>query len=165
MKMHKKAQMDTILNWIFYRLPILIIVVVFFAIVLTYHYTTGLNTHEVENIILIKRLMYSPNLLAYADPVTGRVYPGIIYSDNFNTNYLEENLINKNNRLAVNMELTYLDTGEVKRAYINEQRARAWDDYVVIGGYDSSSAKRYVEIFEKGRFRPGLLKIKVLVRK
>jgi len=161
----KKAQTDTILNWAIYRIPIIIIVAVFFAIVLSNHYLIGLNSHEVENLILIKRLTYSPNLLAYKDPSTGRVYPGVIDIEKFHTEDLEQNLLNKNNRIAVNIELTYLDTQEVKRAYINEQKARAWDDYVVIGGYDSSVLKRYVKIYENGELHPGLLRIKVLIKK
>ena len=163
--LNKKAQLDTVLNWVFYRLPIIIIVSVFFGIVLLNHFVTGLNSHEVENLILIKRLTYSPNMLAYQDPVTTRVYPGVIDLNKFSTEYIEENLLNKNKRLAVNLELTDLETGEIKRAYVNEQRARAWDDYVAIGGYDSSTLKRHVKIYDNGEIRQGLLRVKVLVKK
>jgi hypothetical protein len=161
----KKADSDTIFNWTLYRIPIIIIVVVFFFIVLKSHYNSGLKTHEVENLILIKRLTYSPNILAYRDSELNRVYPGVIDIEKFDTEKIEENLINKNNRLAVYMELENLKTTEIRKAYINEERARAWDDYVYIGGFDSSTLKRYVKIYDNEEIYPGILKLKVLVRK
>jgi hypothetical protein len=161
----KKAQSYDILNWAFIRIFFLLIIVGALVVILTSHYTSGLNSREVENLILIKRLTYSPNLLAYTDARTGRVYPGIIDLSKFSTNYIENNLLNKNKRLAVNMELTDIETGELKRAYINEQRARAWDDYVAIGGYDLSTLRRYVRIYDQGEFRDGLLRIKVIIKK
>ena len=50
----KKAQVGTILNWTFYKLPIIIIVAVFFVLVLRSYYDVGLSTHNTENIILMK---------------------------------------------------------------------------------------------------------------
>ncbi len=165
MMKNKKAQLDTIFNWAFIRIFILVIILGTLFIILTSHFNTGLNSYEVENLILIKRLTYSPNLLAYQDPDTNRVYPGIIDIEKFSTENLEENLVNKNKRLAVNMELTNLETNEMKRAYVNEQRARAWDDYVTIGGFDLSYLKRYVKIYDNDEFHPGILKVKVITKK
>ncbi len=162
--MDKRAQTDTILNWVFYRLPIMIIVVVFFFLILSSYYTTGLTSHDVENLIMIERLTYSQDLLAYEDINTHRVYPGIVDISKFDTEHLEENLKNPNNNIAVNLELTYLDTDETKRAYVNEKQAKAWDDYVAVGGYDLSWVKRYVKVYENDVFRPGILRIKVITK-
>lgn len=164
MKINKRAQTGTILNWIFYKLPIIVIVGVFFILVLRSYYDVGLSTHNTENIILMKRLLYSDNLLAYQDEVSKRVYPGIIDIDKFTTTNLEENLENKNNRLAVNLELINLETEESSRAYINEDRARAWDDYENLGGYESSYLRRSVKIYDDNEIYEGILIIKVLVK-
>ena len=105
----KKAQSSTVLNWALVRIFILIFIMGTFVTILTSYYSTGLNSHDVEDLIMIKRLTYSPNLLALKSN-TGRVYPGIIDFDKFNTDHLEENLVNQNKRLAVNLELTDLQT-------------------------------------------------------
>ena len=96
--------------------------------------------------------------------MTGRTFPGIVDINKFSTEHIEENLLNNNNRIAVYMELQFLDTGEIEKAYINEERARAWDDYEFVGGFDSSSLVRYVRIYDNGRLRDGRLGIKLLVR-
>ena len=163
--MNKKAQVDTILNWAMIRIFVLIIILGTLLIVISSQLNSGLDSHEVENYILIKRITYSPNLLAYKDPVTDRVYPGIIDFSKFSTENLESNLENKNKRLAVNIQLTNLETDKITKAYINEQRARAWDDYLSIGGYDSSYFKRFVKIYDNGKFIPGILTIRVIAKK
>jgi hypothetical protein len=162
--MNKKAQTDTILNWVFYRLPIMVIIVVFFSLILTYHYMTGLNSYDVEYLVINSRLTYSPNLLAYQDKITGRVYPGTIDLGKFDTANLEKNINNNDGRVAVNLELTNLETNDIKRAYLNEKKAKAWDDYVLIGGYDLSVQNRYVKIYDDGAIYPGMLKTKVLIK-
>jgi len=161
----RKAQTFDILNWAFIRIFFLMIILSALAVILTSHYTTSLNSRETENLILMKRLTYSPNLLSYTDIRTGRVYPGIIDLDRFTTTNLDSNLLNRNKRLAVNLELTDIETGEVIQAYLNEQRARAWDDYVTIGGYSMSTLKRYIKIYDNGEIRDGILKMKVITKK
>lgn len=162
--MNKKAVTEDILTYIVYRLPIMIFIAAFLLLVLTQHYTTGLDSHEAESTIMLKRIVYSPNILAYEDPETGRVYPGTIDLSKFETGRLDSGLINKNSKIAANMELENLATGEKLRAYINEQRAKAWDDYVPLGGYDSSYSVRYVKIHDRGSTYPGILKVKVLAK-
>ena len=160
----RKAQTDTIMNWVLYRLPIIIFVSIFFAIALRSYYTTGLNSHDIENMVLMKRIIYSDNLLAYRDPITDRTFPGIVDNSKFSTEKLEEQLQNKNNRLAVYMELENINTGDSGTAYINEERARAWKDYVFIEGFESTSATRYVKIYKDKKFYQGVLRIRTLVR-
>ena len=164
MKMNKIAQSHTMLNWVFYRIPIIVIVFVFYLMVLRSPFVYDLETHEVENSIFIKRLTYSPNLLAYKDQTTKRVYPGIIDLEKFDTEKIKENLINNNNRFAAYLELINLENGEEYQAYVNEKRARAWDDYVFVEDFDSSLLRRYVKIYDNGEFYQGILKVKVLVR-
>jgi len=163
-KMNKKAQMATMLNWVFIRLPILIIVVIFFVIALTSYFSTGLDTHETDDLIIVTRLIYSDKLLAFKDRATDRVYPGVIDKSKFRTENLESQLVNKNSRLAINLELTNLETGESENIYVNEDRAKTWDDYLALGGFDSSVYYRYVEIYDNEITQPGLLKIKLLVK-
>ncbi|MBD3203997.1 hypothetical protein GF327_06865 [Candidatus Woesearchaeota archaeon] len=160
----KKSQTYTALNWVFIRIPLVIIVLIFYLMILNMHNSTELSGHNIENIILIKRLLYSPGLLAYQDTQTGRVYPGIIDIEKFDTKIIESVLLNKNNRIAANLELKNIKTGEIKRIYINEERASAWDDYITFDEFDSSFQKRHVRISQNNQFYPGTLKIKVYVR-
>ena len=150
----KRAQMDTILNWIIFRMGIIITVTVAFVLILTAHYSSG----------LIKRLLYSPELLAYEDGATDRVYPGIVDYEKFDTTRLEDALLSPNNNVAVNLELINLASGESRRAYVNEERARVWDDWSRVGGFDANTLQRYVQIYENGTLYPGVLRMNVLVR-
>jgi len=164
--MNKKAQSDVILNFVVYKLPILIILTVFLSIVLRSYYNTGLNTHNTEDAILVKRIIYSENLLAYKDKTTRRVYPGIVDLDKFSTEKLEEGIdVSTNNRVAANIELINLETGDTQRAYINEERARTWDDYVTIEGFESELVIKYVKIYDDGNIYPGVIRILVLNRR
>lgn len=160
----KRAQVDLIFNWAMWRIGILLIIAATLYFVMSSLLSSNLSSHQIENLILVNRLTNSPGLLVHIDPLTNRVYPGVIDKGKFDTAKLEAAFFNNDKRIAVNMELTDLDTGNVMRAYVNEARAKIWDDYVVIGGYDASSVKRYVQIYDNGIFHRGILKIKVLVK-
>lgn len=161
--MNKKAQIDQILEWVI-RLIFLTIVTTVIFLILSSHFSSGLNTHYIENVILTRRLIYSPNLLAYQDPITSRVYPGIVDETKFNTQILDSKLVYEEKRIAAVLELTNLETNETLKVYVNEERARAWDDYINIGGYDKSTLKRYVKIHNNGKFYQGILKMKVVTK-
>jgi hypothetical protein len=161
--MKKKAQSDIILNWAIWRIAILMIVASTLLIIIMSSLTAKTSSHEIENLILINRLINSPDLLAYRDQLTGRVYPGTIDMNKFSSEHLEKVLENENKRIAVNIELTGLGSSEPLRVYVNEDRAKIWDDYVIIGGFQTSSLSRMVRIYhENGKFSHGVLKIKVL---
>jgi hypothetical protein len=164
--MDRKAQalFDTSAEYAIWRILFVMLIAGTLFVILTSNFNNALGSHDIENTILIKRLIYSPALLAYADERTGRAYPGIIDLEKFDTKRIENELLNADKRVAVNIELTDISSKEVKRAYVNEERARIWDDYVTIGGFDASTLRRYVQIYDKGEFRPGLIKIKVIVR-
>ncbi len=163
---NKKAQMSVVLNFVIYKLPIIITLAVFLNIVLKSYYNTGLNSHNIENKILVQRILYSEDLLAYKDKDTLRVYPGIVDLKKFSTEHLEEGIdLTKNNRVAANIELINLETKDLKKAYINEERARSWDDYVALEGFSSELFIKYVRIFDGGKFYPGVVRILILQRK
>ena len=69
-------------NFMLYLIPMILLVVIA-AAVFTYMIST-LNvevTYEPSNLhdnIVMKRFYMSPDCLAYEDPYTGRVYPGVI---------------------------------------------------------------------------------------
>jgi hypothetical protein len=160
-----QALFDTSAEYAIWRILLVIIIAGTLFVFLTNNLNYALGSHDIENTILIKRLIYSPNLLAYTDKGTGRVYPGIIDLDKFDTSKIEAEFANEDKSVAVNMELTDLTNNEVKRAYVNEERARIWDNYVIVGGFDASTLKRYIQIYDQGKLKPGIIRIKVIVKR
>ncbi|MBT7391524.1 hypothetical protein HN827_01740 [archaeon] len=152
-----------------YGIRYILLIVIFFIVIggiknlMDQYMTVDLKTHGVENLIVIKRMIYSPELLTFQDPITKRTYPGIIDINKFNVDQLEKKIYNKNNRVAATIDLINLETDELKTIYINEKKAKTWEDYEQIGNFDTTNIKRYVQIYDNGKLVPGLLKITVII--
>ena len=163
MNLNKNAQVEGLV-WIavimFIIIPMLAIYV--FAFELSSRYAD--TDYGIEAAVLMKALVYNPKLLAYEDTATGRVYPGLIDASKFSTNWLEKSIENSNYRIAVNLELKDFDTNEIKKAYVNQERARAWDGWVYLGGIDTTVLQRHVQIYDSGDIKEGFLRIKVFIR-
>ena len=158
------TESDSVWRYVVYIIPLIIIVGVFLYMILLSPYLTNFNTYNTGSVVLIKRILYSPNIINYVDPYTGRVNINLIDFQKISTEHIETSLKVKDNNLAVNIELVNSETGESKRAYINEVKARTWDDYIYLGGTDVSSIKRFVKIYDNGEIYEGILKIKVFIK-
>ncbi|MBT3463803.1 hypothetical protein HN451_02345, partial [archaeon] len=81
-----------------YGIRYILLIVIFFIVIggiknlMDQYMTVDLKTHGVENLIVIKRMIYSPELLTFQDPITKRTYPGIIDINKFNVDQLEKKI-------------------------------------------------------------------------
>jgi hypothetical protein len=159
--MNKKADVN-ILAYFTTKLVIIVIMAIIILQILG-SAEVILNTNSIVNMIMVSRLIYSKDLFAYADIETGRVYPGLIDISKFNDETLASGIKNSNNRLAAIIELKDIDTDIVKTLYINENKAKAWEDYEEVSDFDTSLSRRYVRIYDNGNIHKGLIKIKVII--
>jgi len=103
-------------------------------------------------------------MISYVDPDTGRVYTNMIDLSKVTTEHLESNMNNLDNAVAVNIEILNHETGETTRAYINELKAKTWDDYIYLDKTDVSAIKKFVQIYDNGEIYQGTLKLKVYIQ-
>lgn len=98
------------------KIPDLLFLVIAFSVVLLLiglHIKTDVETFPVESDITAIRLLYSA--LAYQDPDTGRIFPGIIDLDKFNTAYLEKAIVMPAKYMPI--ELVFKD----QKVYLDEE--------------------------------------------
>ncbi|MFC1753074.1 hypothetical protein ACFL96_06725 [Thermoproteota archaeon] len=161
------------------RIIFMVIALLVIVIIINVALDMKLETKETEAVVLIGRLLYSPEGISHADPITGRITTGVVDVDNMNNTRLDNGIyITKNNRIAARIELyeylSYEDdpkTGFVKVAKFNsgvfdgyEPIADAWSNVAGIGGvfkYETS----YPVIIRKedGKKSLGYVDFKVLI--
>lgn len=88
------------------RIVFLVIALLSIVIIISIAVNVNLETKESESVLLIARLMYSPEGLSQVDPITGRVVTGVIAVDQMNATRLDNGIyIKTNNRIAARAEL------------------------------------------------------------
>ena len=91
---NKKAQSGIIMRKTWYILIISVLLAVLFLYLTWsfFKYDTHLTriSPQIESTILSSRFINSPNCFAYQDPITERVYPGLIDLDRFNNKIIQE---------------------------------------------------------------------------
>ncbi|MFC1691530.1 hypothetical protein ACFL0W_05110 [Nanoarchaeota archaeon] len=137
---------------------ILFLIIVFFSILLLVSQFTAsdINTSKQEAFFFMEAIVFSPNGLAYHDPVTFRTYPGIVSLENFDSEKLSKGFHFVNNDfIAAKLQLfTTIDEKQEQLAEViyNEERfEKRWKDIAKIGlpgpgGIDSYLFERYVLI-------------------
>ncbi|MBU0756453.1 MAG: hypothetical protein KKF44_00170 [Nanoarchaeota archaeon] len=164
--MDKKASETTeFFSYVSIRLLIMVIMVVFIKFVIFGNiFSLSLDTRGIENVIMNKRLLYSPNMLAYQDKSTGRTYPGTINLTNFNTTLIEQSFENNNRMISAKLDLKDVYTGKLYQMYINEMKAKIWENQIYLKDFEVSNERRYVLIYRNGYLDKGLLKSQVIVQ-
>ncbi|MBN1501915.1 hypothetical protein JW930_00085 [Candidatus Woesearchaeota archaeon] len=161
--MQKKAQAFHILEWIISRVPFILVLFVTFYIFFSSQFSMGLESHEVGNLVFTKRFLYSGNALAYRDPETARVYPGIIDFEKFNNETMEEAFSYEKNYIAAKFELENLDTDEIIGIYVNGRWYNRWRHYTQFEQYEGMELRRFVLIKDGDNLYKGALKMDVVV--
>jgi len=88
------------------RIVFLVIALLSVVIIMSIAINVNLETKESESVLLIARMMYSPEGLSRIDPITGRVATGVIAVDQMNATRLDDGIyIKNNNRIAARAEL------------------------------------------------------------
>lgn len=123
----------------------------------------NINADDTKSLIFVKRLLYSPNSISYTSPITGRVYPGTIDPEKFNSDILKEAFNFSKNDIAAKIELTDLETDETIAAYINKKWYDRWEPLTKFERYTKTIKQRHVLINDNGKLKKGLLRIDVVL--
>jgi hypothetical protein len=87
---NKKGSEELIENIPYLILTMIVVLALYFL--LSYFSNPKIDTTTTQANIFIYRTLYSPNSISYTDPKTGRVYPGIIYDQNFTSEVLDASM-------------------------------------------------------------------------
>lgn len=165
----KKRGMDhrgtsfKMMNWSFSRIIFITLLLFTVYLLVTSTIRYQLNVSELQNLIITKKLLNSPDSFTYTDPVTLRTYPGIIDLGKFSTENLENTFNVESINVAVKLELTDLENNVAYEAYLNKKWYDRWSPISSFDKYDSIIDKRYVLIKVDNGFHKGLLKMNVVV--
>lgn len=161
--LNKKAVSFKMLNYSILRI---LFIALLFYIVYLFAYSqikVNIDIDDTKSLIFVKRLLYSPNSIAYTNSITGRTYPGIIDLDRFNSATLEKAFNFSKNNIAAKIELTDLEGNEKKEIYLNKKWYDRWEPLTKFEQYKKTIKQRYVLINDNGKLKKGLLRIDVVL--
>lgn len=161
----------------FYRMMILFMVALALVLFVRQFVKASIDISDVESELFAQGLMKSPDGLSYVDPVTGRVYPGVIDYDTFtDIPKLEEKLNNvfyyeKNMFIAADVELLSQDGKQFKSAapaYYNKDMYQVWYPLAKTGFIGAGGAELYKKIYpvlirEQSGYTEGLVRITIVM--
>jgi hypothetical protein len=170
MKLHnKRAQLSITsgIGNIIVRTTFMIFVALSIIFITRHFLVSTLDLRNVEEIIIMNRLYYSPSCISYTDPYTQRSIPGEIDLSHFNEVRLDSclNYSSQNDYLAAKLSLYYLDSSEKKEALYNKVGYDLLKPRVGIGGpggAKSTSDWRQVNIIDSGKKRQAILSMEIL---
>ena len=163
--MNRKGDAYEILWNSLIRLPYLALLFIIFAYMYTNLVDTALDSHRINDQITIKRILYSPNALAYKDEITERVYPGIIDIQKANQpNFEKAFLVGPGNEFAAKVEITTLANSEVRELFINEIWYKRWTPLTTFEQFEKEIFRRPVLIKDKDTYFPGIIKIHIITK-
>lgn len=142
------------------RLIVLVIVTFAILYLINSYAASVLNTHGIEELILMKRLTYSSECFAYSDG--SRTYPGIINLDRFsNQNAVEcVKFLNEEQRFIAKLET---EKGELVKKIRNSENI---DEFSLCGiekkPFRCKSDKMYVLYYDNGELKKGVLSFDVV---
>lgn len=163
MGLNKKGVSFKILNMALFRL--LFISIIFFGLYLftTSLIRTNIDVDDLRDMIMFNRLLYSKNSISYYDGYIDRLYPGVIDISRFNDDVLAKAFNYSENKMAIKLELTNLESNEVSEAYINKQWYERWAPLTKFEQYDKKIKWRYVLIKNNGQLQKGILRVDMVV--
>ncbi|MFH2019889.1 MAG: hypothetical protein ABIJ34_00595 [archaeon] len=161
--MNKKGDAYEILWNTIIRLPYIALIFIIFVYMYSNLIDTALDSHKINDQITLQRIIYSPDALAYKDPQTNRVFPGIIDVTKATQESFEKAfLIGEGNNIAAKIELTTLADNDIRELYVNKIWYERWSPLTNFDQYDKSIIRRPVLIRNKGILFPGIIKIHVI---
>lgn len=120
--MKNKAQISSdVFSWV-PKLLLLVAVILVLLFLVRMYVVTNIDTKDAEAAVLINRILYSPNGIAYYDEELERAYPGIIDLDKFNDSVLERAITLPENRIiAAKLILSDLNKENPKEIFFNKK--------------------------------------------
>ncbi len=159
----KKAAAFKMLNYAFFRMVFITILLFTLYLFASSQIKTNVNVNGIKAVIFANRLLYSPNSISYRDPITDRVYPGVIDPANFNENTLNKAFNYDKNLIAAKLELKNFETNETIEAYLNKEWYGRWEPLAKFEQYEKTIKWRYVLIKDNEKLAQGLLRIDTVV--
>lgn len=166
----KKASLDMAFNvgQMIIRIIALTFITLVVVMFIRHFILVDLEVKDVEANVLVNRLIFSPNCIAYENLDFGRVYPGIVDITRFNSAVLEECVYygERNDFIAANLTLSYLDAAETQYTYLNKE------GYILLqprtnfkgeGGANYYAFERYVLVQDEENQRGAILTIEVVL--
>ena len=160
--MNKKGDAYKILWNTIIRLPYIAILFLIFVYLNNSLTSTALESYKINDVVTVKRILYSPNALAYQDPDTLRVYPGIIDLDKANQEFMDNSFSISENIIAARIEIKSLLGTEIMELYINKKWYDRWNPISSFDQFNKEIFKRPVLIKDYAGVRLGIIKIHVI---
>lgn len=171
MSRHGQAEM---LDW-FPRIVLMVVAVVVVVVLVNYYSNRDIDASGVERAGLLYRIYFDGNIITYKDPLTGRVYPGIIDIASFDETLLAKKFpgrsaLSGESRVAACLGLS-ADTGPYQARTICTDKAMV-DHYLPLAengmtGPGSATMERVtlpISIKDGASLSPGKLIITVVRR-
>jgi len=169
--MKRNAQISS--EFVLFIPKIIFLVAVIFAFVLLVKtlLVSHVDVRDIESSVLLNRMLFSPALLIYQDPISGRYYPGVIDLGKFtsyaktNPNVLDSELLSygaENPIIAVQMILKQSNNPDVV-VYYNKEKFDKWEPRALstikggTGSVKSFKERKYVAVYDGASFSPALL--------
>jgi hypothetical protein len=167
-RINKKGMVEEALEQLPYML-LTIAVIAGMYFLLKFYSTATVDPAPVQANVFLYRMVYSPNALSHTDKITGRVYPGLIFEEEFKTANLER-AINYSYEKQIMAKFEIFDeAGQSKGvAYYNEQWYTRLEPLAKAGIAGSGSANYYEKelpvIYRIGvTDLPAVMKVSVII--
>lgn len=165
------------LIFVFYRMVVLLFVTLMLWVFVSYFVKINIDIDKVEAEVFMQGLINSPNGLSYVNPVTNRLYPGVIDFSNYNSGKIQDQLnqafyFTENNYIAAQIHLLDLNGNpysSIEPKYYNEkEKFRMWYGLGNAGFSGQGSAKVFEKVYpviilNNQKKENGLLKIIVAI--
>jgi hypothetical protein len=167
--MNKKGQTEEIIEQIPYIIITIVVMAAMFFLI-SYYSRSVVDVKPIQREVFINRMLYQPNALSYTDPLTGKVYPGIIMDSNFTSAHLDQAInYTYEKQIMAKFELLRPDNAEViKVAYYHGEWYKNLEPLARSGvggaGGASFEERTLPAVYWKGDARsPVLLKISTII--
>jgi len=151
----------TIAIWLL-RFLFLAIVIGVIYLTLGIYAKVDIDTFNVEPDILVYSMIYSPHGLSYYDPISNRVYPGIIDLDNMDV----IDKIHYSKHSGMNIVIKDLNDQYLLEKTINPGTYRRRVENIPgPGGFDSETKELNILVRKDGRLVPAKMEVEVVVQR
>ena len=133
--MNKQGQTISfeMLMWIPRLIYLIIVIIATMGLIFAF-IVTNVNVGDVESHILMQRLQFSPEGIVKYDPVTQRVYPGVVDDGKITPNNLKSALDGGEKELAARFVLIDLPETELEPVYLHKETYEDWQPIAIVVG-------------------------------
>ena len=163
MKWNKKGISFKILNMALFRLMFIVIILFVLFLFSTSLIRTNVDVSDIRDLVFFNRVFYSPSSISYTDDYIGRTYTGIVDINRFNDDTLTRAFNYTENKIAMRLELTNSENGEVKDAYLNKEWYERWEPLTSFEQYEKKIKWRYVMIKDGDSLYKGVVRIDMVI--